>query len=147
MKFVKNCAFAVSLFALAICGGASQANAQSLRGSFNLPFEAHWGNVTLEPGQYTLSLPSEATLFPVLFVSSQGKTKMILVGTSAAMAESDRSYLRVENIGETHVIRQFRSGPMGKVLTFNVSKSARNEDKIARNMPDLTLPVVPTGGR
>lgn len=147
MKFVKNFAFGVSLFALAICASASHANAQSLRGSFNLPFEAHWGSVTLEPGQYTLTLPTEATMFPVLSVTGQGQTRMILFGTSGAVEESDRSYLRVENIGDTHVIRQFSSGPIGKVLFFNVSKSARNEAKVARNMPDSNIPVLPTSGK
>ena len=147
MKFVKNCAFGTGLFALALSVGASQANAQSLRGTFDLPFEAHWGSVTLEPGQYTVSLPTQATLFPVMYVSSQGKTKMILIGASSAVKESDRSYLRVENIGETHVIRQLTSGPTGKLFTFGVSKSAKGEAKMARNMPDSTVAVIPTIGK
>jgi hypothetical protein len=145
VKFVKNCAFGISLFALAVSLTASQANAQSLRGAFNLPFEAHWGTATLEPGQYTLSLPTQSTLSPVMYVTGQGKTVMILIGNTGGTTESERSYLRIENIGQAHVVRQLSVGVSGKLFTFSVPRSVRNEASLASNMPDSTLPVVPTG--
>jgi hypothetical protein len=71
---------------------------------------------------------------------------MILIGTSRAIPESDRSYLRVEKVGQAHVIREFNSGVTGKQLTFSVPKSVKNEVAIASNREDTTIPVGPAAG-
>jgi hypothetical protein len=146
VNFVKKFAFGVGL--LAIAGGltASQANAENLRGSFNLPFEAHWGRVVLQPGEYRLSISTEASMFGVIYLTRDGKTVMIPVGSSRLIPESERSSLRVENIGEAHVIREFNSGVMGKQLIFLVPKSVKKQIAIARNQQDTNVPVNPVGG-
>lgn len=146
MKIVKNCAFSVSLFALAIGLAASQANAQTLKGTFNLPFEAHWGRTVLQPGEYRVSFPEPASTLPVIYLTSQGKTVMVLIGSSRVIPESERSYLRVENVGEAHVVREFNLGVTGKQLIFPVANSVKSEESIARNEQATTIPVSASGG-
>ncbi len=80
MNFVKNCALSVSILAVAAGLTASQANAQALKGTFNLPFEAHWGNVVLQPGEYQMSVKRELSALEVIYLTSQGKTRMVLIG-------------------------------------------------------------------
>jgi len=146
VKFIKDCAFSVSLFALAVGTTAFQANAQGLKGTFNLPFEAHWNTAVLQPGQYTLRLSMQSTMYPVIFVSGQGKTVMVLVGTSGSTSPSDHSYLRIENVGQTHIVREFTSGVTGRRLTFIGPKSVKDQVALARNAQDTTIPVAQSGG-
>lgn len=145
MSFVKNCASCLSLVALALGLTASQANAQNSKGTFNLPFQAHWANVVLEPGQYTLSLPTRASNASILYVTGQGKTIMVLLGTSGT-TESERSYLRVENIGQEYVVRELAYGPTGRVITFAVPKSVRNQAASEHTAMNTILEVAPAGG-
>jgi hypothetical protein len=51
-----NIAKALAVAVLLVGASATMANAQEIKGSFTLPFEAHWGNVTLAPGDYTIAL-------------------------------------------------------------------------------------------
>jgi hypothetical protein len=145
MYFAKKYAWSVTVFALAVGFSASQANAQSLKGTFNLPFEAHWGQAVLEPGEYVVRLSTGLSMYPVIYVSGQGKTIMVSPGTYGA-TESERSYLRVENIGQTHVIREFRSGVAGELFTFPIPKSVKNPAALARNAPDMAVSVASSGG-
>jgi len=142
MNFIRNHALSVSVFALALGLGASVANAQGLRGTFNLPFQAHWGNAVLEPGEYALRLSRGASNFPLIYVSRQGKTIMVVAGTSEK-TESERSYLRIEDVGQVHVVREFSSGVAGTLYSFSIPKSIKNHIGIAQNR---TLPVAPSAG-
>jgi hypothetical protein len=142
VSFVKNYASSLGLFALAVGLTASQANAQSVRGTFNLPFQAHWGDAVLEPGKYTISLPYEGSLSPVMQVSGEGQTVMILVGMSQKTA-SERNYLRVENIGQAHVIRELTYGATGRLMRFSVPKSVRNQAAFERSALDTKVAVTP----
>jgi hypothetical protein len=146
MNFVKKCAFTVSLLALSVGLTASQSNAQSLRGTFTLPFEAYWGTALLTPGQYTLSLPTEERMYPIMSVSGRGETIRVLVGTSGEVRESQRSFIRVDTIGGTHVIREFSSGPTGKLLTFPVPKSVKKQFTLARRVQNTSIAVASAGG-
>jgi hypothetical protein len=145
VKLVKNYAFSVGLFALAVGLTASQASAQNTKGTFNLPFQAHWANAVLEPGKYTISLPTAASNSPVIYLSGNGKTIMVLIGVSGR-TESDRSYLRIENIGQAHVVRELTYGPTGRLIRFSVPKSVRNEATLERSAQDTTVTVAALGG-
>lgn len=145
MYFAKKCALSVSVFALAVGLSASQANAQVLKGTFNLPFQAHWGQAVLEPGEYVVRLSAGMSMYPVFYVSGQGQTIMVTPGTYGA-TESERSYLRIENVGQAHVIREFRSGVAGELFTFPVPKSVKNQAALARSAPDMTVSVASSGG-
>ena len=141
MKFLKTCAFSVVLLAIVGALTASPASAQNLRGTFNLPFEAHWGAATLQPGQYTISLPVQATLVPILYISGEGKHVILPIADASLTQESERSYLRIDNFGDLHVVREFKWGPAGKVINFGVPKALRKQANYARNIPDTTVAV------
>jgi hypothetical protein len=146
VNFVKNCALSIGL--LAIAGGltASRANAEALKGSFNLPFEAHWGRVVLQPGNYRMSLSTEGSGFQVIYLTGYGKTVTIPVGPYRTIPESGRTFLRVENVGGAYVIRELNSGAIGKQLIFLVPKSVNKQIAAARNAQDTNLPVSPAAG-
>jgi hypothetical protein len=139
MNFAKNCALSVSVFALAVGLGASQANAQDVKGTFNLPFEAHWGNAVLQPGEYAIHVSTRTSVHPVMYISREGKTVMVLAGTSENTA-SERNYLRVDSVGRAHVIREFNAGVAGERFTFFVAKSVSKQVAFARN-DTTTIPV------
>ena len=145
MYFAKKYAWSVSVFALAVGLSASQANAQRLKGTFNLPFQAHWGQAVLEPGEYVVRLSAGPSMYPVIYVSGQGQTIMVTPTTYGA-TESERSYLRIENVGQTHVIREFRAGVAGELFTFPIPKSVKNQAALARNAPDMTVSVASAAG-
>jgi hypothetical protein len=146
MKFVKNCTLSAGVLALAAGLAVSQANAETLKGSFHLPFEAHWGRVVLEPGAYRISLSTQTSILPLLYVTGNGKTVMIPLGPARPIPESERSYLRVENIGAAHIIREFYSGATGKQITFSVPNSIKKQVAMARNAQDTSVPVSPAIG-
>ena len=141
MKFVKYCATAASLFALALAVSTSHACAQSaaVKGSFDLPFETHWGPAVLQPGQYTLSVPTATAIIPEISVTGQGRTVFVGVGSAVGAAVSERSYLRLDKIGDAYVVREFNSGVTGRLLTFSVPKSVRNA--VIASRQSATVPV------
>jgi hypothetical protein len=145
VNIVKNCALSFGLFALALGFTATQARAQNSKGTINLPFQAYWGNAVIAPGEYTISLPTQASNAPMLYVSGHGKTIMVLLGPSGT-TDSDRSYLRVENIGQAHVIREFTYAPTGRLIRFPVPKSALNEPASEASLRDTTVPVAASAG-
>lgn len=103
---------------------ASPLNAQ--QGRFNLPFEAHWGNAVLSPGAYRLSGPSITAPIGVLYISGNGKTQMAVpVISSFGKEDSDRSYLKLVNVGGVYVVREFVSGTTGRNYTFGIPKTVR----------------------
>ncbi|MBV9303323.1 MAG: hypothetical protein JOY62_03600 [Acidobacteriaceae bacterium] len=145
MKFVKYCAAPASLFALALAVTTSHACAQDIaKGTFDLPFEAHWGQAVLHPGQYTVHIPTATANIPAISVSGEGRTVFVGVGSAASDAVSERSYLRLDKIGDTYVVREFNSGVTGRLLTFSVPKSVRNA--VIANRQSTTVPVSADSG-
>jgi hypothetical protein len=109
-----------------------------------LPFQAHWGNEVLEAGKYTISLPTYGSALPVILVSGQGKTTMVLMGTPGS-TEFGRSYLRIENIGEAHVIRELDFGATGKLIRFPVAKSVRNQSALEQSAQNTRVTIAQLG--
>ena len=66
-----------AVLASAICLTAFRANAEHL--TFDLPVEAHWGAIVLQPGRYTAEIPL-ATSFPQQIVlKKNGRTVWIIL--------------------------------------------------------------------
>ena len=146
MKFVKYSAAAAGLFALALAVSTSHACAQNVavKGTFALPYETHWGQAVLQPGQYTVSIPTATANLPGISVTGEGRTVFVGVGSAASDAVSDRSYLRVDKIGDAYVVREFNSGVTGRLLTFSVPKSLRNA--VIASRQSTTVPVSADSG-
>ena len=114
-----------ALFSIALGTFVASANAQ--QASFTLPFETHWNNAVLPAGDYRMSTVS--TMYPKVFsVTGQGKSFYILAGVGNAGEDSEtNSYLRVENAGNLHVVREYVSGFTGKTYHFTTPKNIQTQ--------------------
>ena len=97
--------------------------------TFHLPVPAHWGQVVLQPGDYKMSLPEP----------SIGRSTFVVVGADRAFFEmpqstnsvydtSDSSYLKLVAIDGSYFVREFASGPNGKLFTFGVPKASHRQE-------------------
>ena len=121
--------------------GLTASHAKAQRGTFNLPFEAHWGSVVLPPGPYTISVPLQVSWPRIIEISGHGKTVPILVGIEESQKPSDHSYLSLLNVDGTYVVRKFNSGASGKVFTFLLPRTMENRWADLRKVPTIRLPM------
>ena len=102
---------------------ASPLNAQ--QGSFNLPVEAHWGSAVLSPGTYKISGPSVTSPIGVLYISGSGQTQMAVPAETEIKNDTDRSYLKLVDVGGSYVVREYVSGTTGRNYRFGIPKTLR----------------------
>ena len=118
---------------------ASHAKAQ--HGTFNLPFEAHWGNVVLSPGSYRISVPMQMSSPHMIEISSNGKTVRIPAGFEAPRPQLGHSYLSLVQVNGAYVVREFSSEAYGKVFTFLLPKTLENKVATLRKAQRTRLPL------
>jgi hypothetical protein len=124
---------------MAAIAGVSSASAE--QGKFTLPFEAHWGQVVLEPGEYTISVPIDVSWSKIMTLSAGGKTVYITSGFENGLPFSDRSYLTIKTINGTRYVRQFASGVSGRAFTFPVPKTVRRELRLGSKDAQVAVDV------
>jgi hypothetical protein len=115
------------LIALALSFGAVSAHAE--QSTFNLPVEAHWGAVLLQPGHYELKVSSAPFLPHFMSVIQDGHTKLILPSVEEVVETSGQDYLRLVIVGNDYYIREYNSGSKGKRFTFLMPKRPYYEVK------------------
>lgn len=108
--------FSLVLIAVGLFGSLAHAQSE-IQGKFTLPYEVHWGQAVLPPGDYLLGFQNTpfttavirdaVTLRPVAFEpvvireDSKGGESALLIGTRG---EHRTVYsLRIEQLGETFV--------------------------------------------
>jgi hypothetical protein len=70
--------------AIAICLSASSASAQSLKATFTLPYEVHWGKAVLPAGPYSITFDSLSG--PIIRTGTGGGGVLVMpVTTGQAM--------------------------------------------------------------
>lgn len=136
MSIFSSRAVHAGLLSLSLGVFVASANAQQAR--FTLPYEAHWGNAVLQPGDYTLSTSTAMAWPKVLTISGEGKTVYLLASVEALAPESQNSYLRIAKVGETHVIEEFRSGLTGKSFLFAAPKTMREQMAARGHSQEIT---------
>ena len=130
---------------LSIALGIFAASANAQYAKFTLPFETHWGSVVLPAGEYTMYSPMTLAWPKVLSISGQGKSAYILAGSEKLAPESETaSYLRVANIGDTHVVREYTSALTGKTFVFDIPKAVRTEIAARGHSQEVTKIAVLT---
>ena len=139
MKF-KPSIFTAAVLSLTAACIVLPANAQSYRGTFTLPFEAHWGMAVLPAGTYTLSTNAPANA-SIIDVRGNGKQVMVLTGASNPCAASMKGQLEVRNVNGAYVITKLTSGIMGKEISFAIPKAVRTERFNAAALPRIVIPV------
>ena len=139
MKFQKFI-LTTALLALVLACIVLPANAQSYRGTFTLPFEAHWGLAVLPAGTYTLTTDAPVNA-SVINVRGNGMDVMVLAGASNPCAGSMKGALELRNVNGTYVITKLTSGILAKEIYFGVPKAIRTERFNAAALPKIAIPV------
>lgn len=118
MKWTLSAAIMAGMIATTVPQAFAQSG--SYRGTFTLPFEARFGKVVLEPGNYEVS-----TLQGAIGLRFTGDTKSVTILSAGYDAEpriEGAKLVLVENDG-MYALKSFESGAMGKALHFLVQKN------------------------
>lgn len=112
------------ILAAAFAGTAPQANAQSehYRGTFQLDFEARFGNTVLQPGNYSVSTLEGAK--GIRIMGDKGSVALLATSYDVRPGTEKAKLILVDSAG-TYALQSFESGAMGKELHFLVKKSPR----------------------
>jgi len=112
--------------------GTAQAEVHA---NFHLPFYAHWGQVTLAPGDYKISIPDGYRGTPKLLIEGKGKTGYIQPQVTEADGNStkdpEHSYLQFAKVNGAYFVTQYRSAAIGETFRFTVPKQARHRSEKA----------------
>jgi hypothetical protein len=119
-----NRILSIGFLAMTIAAGAAHAAQQA---KFHLPVEARWGDATLPPGDYKVSLPELSLGVSQFVVKSNDKTRYVLpmVTDRADGSSHDPSYLRLVKVNGTYFVAEYRSTAAGKTFSFAVPKPKR----------------------
>jgi len=99
---------------------AMQANAQ--QGMFNLPVQAHWGRIVLQPGEHKVQIPI-ALGQTVVYLHSGNATQMTVPLVTETTASSGRSYLRLTRVNGEYYVDEYQSGLSGQKFIFPKPKA------------------------
>lgn len=121
MQFLNNRLFRAASVALGFVLTTSLGVAGE--GIFRLPVETHFGNVTLNPGQYRIVTPSATSSLRVVYFYGDGKLRAALPLTVGAHPEAGRSYLEAVSIGGEYYVTKYNAGVAGQTFTFALPKS------------------------
>lgn len=126
--------FGFGLLIMTIAVGSAPAAVQA---KFHLPVGARWGQMTLAPGDYKLSLPESSLGVREFTVNGNDKTGYVQPTTTddhdGLVNDSTRSYLQLVKVNGTFYITEYRSAATGKIFSFAVPKHKRTaEDEVLR---------------
>jgi hypothetical protein len=126
---------AVAAFASAgIMQGAQKA-------TFHLPIAAHWGEVLLQPGDYSMYLPELSTGDTKLLVRGEGKTAFENPIVATTQTVSTTSYLKLREVAGNYFVREVKLGPSGHAFTFSIPKTGHREQMAMGSGKSLTVAV------
>lgn len=149
MNVSKYLTMGLALAVLALGLTTAHANAQPvLKGSFELPAAAYWGDTLLQPGQYTIWMSTEASSLarvPVVRVTGEG-LHLAFLAITRPQRESGGNYLEIADINGTYVVRAFDAGLIGRSFTFGVTKTVKNKALRASAKPVMSVPVSSAAG-
>jgi len=145
MNVRKHFTIGLALVGLALGLTTMQANAQPvLKGTFELPAAAYWGNTLLQPGQYSIWMSTEMrdlAHVPAIHLSGEG-INLTFLAIAKPDKESGRNYLDVANIDGTYVIRAFDAGLIGESFAFGVTKNVKSKAlRASAELPGIAVPV------
>lgn len=140
MHLRKNHIFTAAILAVTFAFGASHANAQLGRGSFDLPFQVRWGATVLQPGHYTLTLPVTSSAVQPIYLFGNGKTVVVMSAITGVDRKYGPSYLRLVNLGDTYAVKELEFGATGTSYNFPVPRS-RAESLASRSTHQSTIAI------
>ena len=99
--------------------------------TFHLSVVTHWGGATLQPGDYTMSLPNDGIGQHQLKVEGEGKTVCILPIVADLAQEEGGSHLDLTESHGDFFVQDFYSSAEGKEYRFSVPKRKNRLDSAA----------------
>jgi hypothetical protein len=125
---------------VALAGTATMQGADQAR--FHLSSPAHWGDVVLPAGDYTVRLPELSLGRPAFRIEADHKSVYEFpLTTERSQNFSKYSYLTLSEIDGSYFIREYKSGPTGKTFTFSMPKEARRQEMAKRADNKVALSV------
>jgi hypothetical protein len=131
MKWTMSAVMLAAAFA-----GTASAQSQNFRGTFELPVEARFGNVVLQPGNYTVSSIEGAK--GIRITGDKGKAAILSNGYELKPG-TEKSRLILVDADGIYALKSFESASIGKSLHFAVGKTPRGAVERAAAKPVIEL--------
>lgn len=159
MKGIRSLTILLGLSLVLVALGATGAKAQALStarftGSLNLPYEVHWGTMTLPAGRYTVQIGDmDNGGFYIVEITGEAQGSPhgfvpVLARNSTAAAQNLLDCVRK---GDTHVVRAMELPALGESVTFPAPrrsqllarqlKNKANAQLEAEAMPIQRIPI------
>jgi len=124
----------LGLVLLTVCFHAGHASAQVFQGEFTLPFQAHWGQATLAPGDYSFRLNNVNAICTLQLYRGNRTVALIL---AQAMTTKDSGH--AELTFERNTVRSLNLPAIGVFLEYAPRHAkhltAPEEREMARIVP------------
>lgn len=130
--FVTRYAVLAALCTLAV-------SAQNYRGKVTLPVETHWGTFDLQPGDYTITTDTIATM-PVIHVTGNGTSAFILA-TTRGIEEGQSGHIELSEVNGMYAVTKLTAGSANKEFSFQIPKSVKKAGFGAVALKKAVLPV------
>lgn len=148
MKLRKSWILSLGLAAAALGATASRALANEVyKGTFTLAAEAYWGDILLQPGEYTIRMDTDLVRTPILKLEGNGIRAMIIALPAIRETLNPRSHLTLAQYAGGYAVRDLDAGPMGRTYHFFVSKRVRQGTERAAAGQPLQVPVATANGQ
>jgi hypothetical protein len=137
-RSAKGILVAAAMLAACLFTGSAQAQAPAqFRGTFTLPFAAHWGKAALPAGNYELSVSEQGE---ALVRIRDAKTGRLVAFESLSVIDgnaSGTSELVIANRGGERVVYALRIGQLNETIVYNpkLARVAEEEARLTRSIP------------
>ena len=121
---LKITALAASVLATALLGAANPQVTDSVR--FTLPFAVRWSGVTLQAGDYTLTM--DRTQSAAIVRSTSGGTHFIPQIPTASDLQPGGAFIFVTASGGQHVVRYLNLPRLGGTLVYQPLTKAEQKE-------------------
>ena len=120
----------VRVAAIAAGLGLMALQASAAEGTFNLPFEAHWGKAVLEPGLHKVQIPVAEFGQKIVYLRTGQKTNMT-IPTTTQPSTGTHSYLRLVKVDGSYYVDAFQSQIDGQKYFFAHPKADHDQEAAA----------------
>ncbi len=103
--------------------GAAQAQGlhPAFAGKFTLPYEVHWGNSVLPPGDYSLTIKSKGAPMIALVRSADGNAITYVMNGSVDTDPKGQNALLIKERGGQRIVHSLALNDLGLVLIYEPS--------------------------
>ena len=145
MNLRKQIALSIAIVTLLGLTAAGASAETILRGTFELPAQAYWGNTLLPQGQYTMVMNKGITGVGLISLRGEG-VNTTFIAPAVAGDDSGKSRLKLESVNGTYVVREFDASALNKAYRFSVPKSVRAMAVSQNAAPPVTVSVNSANG-